>query len=45
MDVPDEVKIQAYNTKKCVYADIYEINSDKYYEGNIKTWNQSISGF
>ena len=36
MNVPDEILTQAYNTKKGVYADIYDINSDKYYEGDIK---------
>ena len=36
MNVPDEIITQAYNTKKGVYSDIYDINSDTDYEGNIK---------
>jgi hypothetical protein len=36
MEVPEEIIRQAYDTKKGVYEDIYDINNEKYYEGDLK---------
>lgn len=36
MEVPEEIIRQAHDTKKGVYEDIYDINNEKYYEGDLK---------
>ena len=35
MEIPHDIINQAYETKRNIYSDIYDINNEQYYESNI----------